>query len=241
MTTRRIISSDSHVSVQHDDVKAHLASRFHDDYDAALAQALPRDAGRQRGEGQRRRYRDPARLVGPARVQRPARAAARHGHRRRRHRGPLLRGERVPLPLPAPQRRGRSHPRVQRHLARLRVGRPEPARSSPTRCRSTTSTSRWPRSSGSRRSAASRCSSRCSPPSSASSTTSTSATTACGRRSRRAGCRSAATSASTPRSTTSPTATRPLASRGRSRACRRRRAKRSACGCSPGSSPATRS
>ena len=40
MTTRRIISSDSHVSVQHDDVKAHLASRFHDDYDAALVQAF---------------------------------------------------------------------------------------------------------------------------------------------------------------------------------------------------------
>src|SRR3954449_8929154 len=40
MATRRIISSDSHVSVQHDDVKAHLASRFHDDYDAALAQAF---------------------------------------------------------------------------------------------------------------------------------------------------------------------------------------------------------
>ena len=40
MTTRRIISSDSHVSVQHDDVKGHLASRFHDDYDAALAQAF---------------------------------------------------------------------------------------------------------------------------------------------------------------------------------------------------------
>ena len=39
MTTRRIISSDSHVSVQHDDVKAHLATRFHDEYDAALAQA----------------------------------------------------------------------------------------------------------------------------------------------------------------------------------------------------------
>src|SRR5437899_167291 len=39
MATRRIISSDSHVSVQHDDVKAHLASKFHDEYDTALAQA----------------------------------------------------------------------------------------------------------------------------------------------------------------------------------------------------------
>ena len=60
---------------------------------------------------------------------------------------------------------------------------PSPPRSSPTRCRSTTSTSRSPRSSGSPRWAASRCSSRCSRPSSASPTTSTSATTACGRRS----------------------------------------------------------
>src|SRR2546423_15328413 len=40
MTARRIISSDSHVSVLHDDVKAHLASRFHAAYDAALAQAF---------------------------------------------------------------------------------------------------------------------------------------------------------------------------------------------------------
>ena len=39
MTTSRIISADSHVSVQHDDVKAHLATRLHDEYDAALMQA----------------------------------------------------------------------------------------------------------------------------------------------------------------------------------------------------------
>ena len=38
MTTERIISSDSHVNVQHDDVKERLATRFHDEYDAALMQ-----------------------------------------------------------------------------------------------------------------------------------------------------------------------------------------------------------
>jgi predicted TIM-barrel fold metal-dependent hydrolase len=36
VTLDRVISSDSHVNVRHDDVKAHLASKFHDDYDAAL-------------------------------------------------------------------------------------------------------------------------------------------------------------------------------------------------------------
>ena len=36
MTTERVISSDSHVNVRHDQVKEHLATKFHDDYDAAL-------------------------------------------------------------------------------------------------------------------------------------------------------------------------------------------------------------
>src|SRR6476620_5772896 len=39
MAPSRIISADSHVSVLHDDVKAHLATRLHDEYDAALMQA----------------------------------------------------------------------------------------------------------------------------------------------------------------------------------------------------------
>jgi uncharacterized protein len=39
MSVQRVISSDSHVNVQHDQVKAHLASKYHDDYDAALAEA----------------------------------------------------------------------------------------------------------------------------------------------------------------------------------------------------------
>ena len=39
MATSRIISADSHVQVQHDDVKAHLTPRLHGEYDAALMQA----------------------------------------------------------------------------------------------------------------------------------------------------------------------------------------------------------
>jgi predicted TIM-barrel fold metal-dependent hydrolase len=38
--TGRLISADSHVSLQHDAIKAHLAPRFHDAYDAALGQAM---------------------------------------------------------------------------------------------------------------------------------------------------------------------------------------------------------
>ena len=38
--TTRLISSDSHVSVQHDQVKDRLASRYHDAYDAALLRAM---------------------------------------------------------------------------------------------------------------------------------------------------------------------------------------------------------
>jgi uncharacterized protein len=40
MTTPRLISSDSHVNVQHDQVKAHLASKFHVAYDHALQAAF---------------------------------------------------------------------------------------------------------------------------------------------------------------------------------------------------------
>jgi uncharacterized protein len=36
MELARVISSDSHVNVRHEQVKEHLASKFHDDYDAAL-------------------------------------------------------------------------------------------------------------------------------------------------------------------------------------------------------------
>ena len=39
MVKKRVISSDSHVSVQHADVKAHLPTRLHDEYDVALLEA----------------------------------------------------------------------------------------------------------------------------------------------------------------------------------------------------------
>ncbi len=48
MATSRIISADSHVRVQHDDVKAHLAARLHDEYDEYDA-ALMLNSDRSRG------------------------------------------------------------------------------------------------------------------------------------------------------------------------------------------------
>jgi predicted TIM-barrel fold metal-dependent hydrolase len=38
MAIDRLISSDSHVTVTHDQVKSHLASKFHEEYDAAVAE-----------------------------------------------------------------------------------------------------------------------------------------------------------------------------------------------------------
>jgi uncharacterized protein len=37
-TTERLISADDHVDLSHDNVKAHLASKYHADYDAAVAE-----------------------------------------------------------------------------------------------------------------------------------------------------------------------------------------------------------
>src|SRR5262245_40149855 len=39
-TIERLISADSHVTVTHDQVKARLATKHHDDYDAAVAQLM---------------------------------------------------------------------------------------------------------------------------------------------------------------------------------------------------------
>src|SRR5688572_25990041 len=38
MAIDRLISSDSHVTVTHEQVKSHLATKFHPDYDAAVAE-----------------------------------------------------------------------------------------------------------------------------------------------------------------------------------------------------------
>ena len=150
MTTRRIISSDSHVSVQHDDVKAHLASRFHDDYDAALAQAYREMLGGNAAKANAGRRRDPARLVGPARAT-PTRTS----------------GCATWTPTASTSRSSTARSSAYRYLYLLEHGAAEATRafndtlhdfasadpsrlSSPTRCRSTTSTSRSPRSSASR-------------------------------------------------------------------------------------------
>ena len=41
MTVDRLISSDSHVNVTHEQVKAHLATKFHADYDKAVRMLAP--------------------------------------------------------------------------------------------------------------------------------------------------------------------------------------------------------
>ena len=37
-STERLISADDHVDLSHDRVKAHLASKFHADYDAGVGE-----------------------------------------------------------------------------------------------------------------------------------------------------------------------------------------------------------
>ena len=44
MEIERLISSDSHVGRSHDDVKAHLATKFHDAYDEATGAFAQRSA-----------------------------------------------------------------------------------------------------------------------------------------------------------------------------------------------------
>ncbi len=67
----------------------------------------------------------PARRVHPGRVSRRGRTAEGHGHRRRRRRGDLLRGLRLPLHRRHARRRRAEHPRVQRRARRVRRQRPE--------------------------------------------------------------------------------------------------------------------
>ena len=53
MAMPRVISSDSHVNVRHDDVKARLAAKFHDDYDAALMEYARKVFGGNAGKANR--------------------------------------------------------------------------------------------------------------------------------------------------------------------------------------------
>ena len=67
MATTELISSDSHVQVGHDAIKAHLATKYHDEYDRAVEGFMLRMMGgagaanqawatkRQRREGSRTR------------------------------------------------------------------------------------------------------------------------------------------------------------------------------------------
>ena len=126
MATSRIISSDSHVSVQHDDVKAHLATRLHDEYDAALMQAYREMLG-----GNAAKANQGGNEIKHASWGRPG-----YSEPHERLRDMDIDGVDIEvlycevsayryLYLLA-DRRGRGDARVQRHAARLRVGRPEP-------------------------------------------------------------------------------------------------------------------
>ena len=138
----RIISADSHVSVQHDDVKAHLASRLHDEYDAALMQAYREMLG-----GNAAKANQGGNEIKHASWNRPG-----YSDPHERLRDMDVDGVDVEVlycEVSAYRylyllhdRRGRGDARVQRHAARLRVGGPDTPRRHRTRCRSTTSTSR---------------------------------------------------------------------------------------------------
>ena len=126
MAAERLISADSHVAINQAQVKQHLAPKFHDEYDAAIV-----EFGRRMSESGAARMNAAALDKRPHPVRRapglfrPARAPRRHGRRRCRGRGAVLRGERVPVPLPVPRRLARGDTRVQRRDARVRRGRPE--------------------------------------------------------------------------------------------------------------------
>ena len=61
--TELLISSDSHAQVSHDSVKAHLATKFHDEYDSAVRafqQRMAKGAGKANQAWQSERKRDEA-------------------------------------------------------------------------------------------------------------------------------------------------------------------------------------
>ena len=239
MATSRIISADSHVSVQHDDVKAHLAAAAARRVRRRADAGVPRDARWQRGQGQPGWQRDPSRVVEPAWLRRAARAAPRHGHRRRRHRGPLLRGRArtatSTCSRPArPRRRARSTTRCTTSRRRTRRGSIVTYQVPIHDIDLAVARDRTRRGDGRQVAAAAGVPRRAGP---ARLLPRALRPDVGGDLEQRAP-GVLPHRARTPRSTSSPTATRPRASRGRCRACRCRRAKRSACGCSPASSPA---
>ena len=203
VTHERLISADDHVDLAHDSVKAHLASKYHDAYDAALREfaAIHDEPALRRGE--------PA--LARAATSRRAVVTGRDGHGPRPHRLRRRRSPDAKARLADMDRDGVDasvtycEVSAFRYLYLVRDGRKESTRAfntalaefaaedptpadrlvpdpDPRRRRR-----RSPRCSGRRRAAASRCSFRCSRPSSVSPTTGTRATSRCSPRSRRRG------------------------------------------------------
>ena len=118
-------------------MKAHLATKFHDEYDGAVAAfqqrmakgagAVPTRRGSPTASATRRRAPFRLRNMTRARPLRRRRAPRRHGHRRRAAGGDLQRGERVPL---HPRPRGRA---VARRPSRSTRRCASSARADPTR------------------------------------------------------------------------------------------------------------
>ena len=141
-------------------MKAHLASKFHDDYDAGIAEfaGVDDEHGVDRREPAWREQEglepDPTVSMvsnrthaanGRRRSLRSARAARRHGCRRRRGVVELLRGELVPVPVPDQGRVEGVDACVQQRARASSPPSTRSASSSRTRSRSTTSTPRSPR------------------------------------------------------------------------------------------------
>ena len=139
--TERLISADDHVDVSHDLVKEHLASKFHDDYDAGLMRfrgsmaSTASVAANEQWRAQQGLAPDPN--VGMGKNRRHE-ANGRPGHSDAGARladmdddgveasVELLRGQLVPLPLPDRGRVEGGDARVQRDV---RATSPRPTRS----------------------------------------------------------------------------------------------------------------
>ena len=126
MTSTRLISADSHVAVSLDAIRERVPSALHEAFDDAIAEQARIDAEL------KRRPRALARRLGHGgdarpRLPRPGRPPRGHGPRRRRGRGALLRGERVPRVRARPGRLAADQPRLHRPPRRLRRARPRPA------------------------------------------------------------------------------------------------------------------
>jgi hypothetical protein len=221
----RLISSDDHVDLAHPEIKLRLATKYHAAYDAALgefgaamAKSMSSEANGRWREQQNYQGEQHADMMSLGRRRFPrcgsdrsfGREGAPRGSRRGRRRcvGHVLRGQRVPLPLPAQGGQPRGDAGLQPDDARLRLDRSPPVHhvlpDPDPRHRGGRRRGEVGRGPGREITPAP----RVPPRSSACPTTGTSATTRSGRSSRRPISRSACTSASIPSSRASPVATR---------------------------------